>query len=77
MGRDEVERNSPLWKEKVQDSVEALAGLTAVDGATVWPEVASPFPAPVIATLERGRPLRLAFGSCRTSVSHVPKRSAR
>ncbi|WP_439939571.1 alkaline phosphatase D family protein [Nocardia sp. N13] len=42
----------------------------AVDGATVWPEVASPFPAPVIATLERGRPLRLAFGSCRTSVSH-------
>ena len=35
----------------------------AVDGATVWPEVVSPFPAPVIATLERGRPLRLAFGS--------------
>ena len=42
----------------------------AIDGATVWPEVASPFPAPVIATLEQGRPLRLAFGSCRTSVSH-------
>jgi phosphodiesterase/alkaline phosphatase D-like protein len=42
----------------------------AIDGATVWPEVASPFPAPVIATLEPGRPLRMAFGSCRTSVSH-------
>ncbi len=35
-----------------------------------WPEAGSPFPAPVIATLEDGRPLRMAFGSCRTSVSH-------
>ncbi|MDT0186122.1 alkaline phosphatase D family protein [Microbacterium sp. ARD31] len=41
-----------------------------VDGAQVWPEPDSPFPAPVIATLKRGRPLRLAFGSCRTSVTH-------
>ncbi|WP_307807864.1 alkaline phosphatase D family protein [Nocardioides xinjiangensis] len=45
----------------------------AVDGRTVWPEPASPFPAPVIATLEPGRPLHLAFGSCRTSVSHDAK----
>jgi phosphodiesterase/alkaline phosphatase D-like protein len=45
----------------------------AIDGATVWPEVASPYPTPVIATLESGRPLRLAFGSCRTSVSHDEK----
>ncbi|MDR7254365.1 hypothetical protein J2X46_003358 [Nocardioides sp. BE266] len=41
-----------------------------VDGEQVWPEPGSPFPAPVIATLEPGRPLRMAFGSCRTSVSH-------
>lgn len=41
-----------------------------VAGERVWPEPDSPFPAPVIATLEPGRPLRLAFGSCRTSVSH-------
>lgn len=33
----------------------------------------SPFPDPVIATLEAGRPLHLAFGSCRTSVSHDEK----
>jgi hypothetical protein len=42
----------------------------AIDGATVWPEPDSPFPAPVISTLEPGRPLRMGFGSCRTSVSH-------
>ncbi|WP_210651900.1 alkaline phosphatase D family protein [Nocardioides sp. SYSU D00065] len=41
-----------------------------VDGQTVWPEAGSAFPAPRIATLEPGRPLHLAFGSCRTSVSH-------
>ncbi|CUR59305.1 conserved hypothetical protein [metagenome] len=41
-----------------------------VDGVRVWPEPDSPFPPPVIATLEPGRPLRLAFGSCRTSVTH-------
>lgn len=44
-----------------------------VDGTTVWPESGSRFPAPVIATLEAGRPLHLAFGSCRTSVSHDKK----
>jgi PhoD-like phosphatase len=41
-----------------------------VDGAQVWPEIGAPFPDPVIATLEPGKPLRLAFGSCRTSVAH-------
>ena len=44
-----------------------------VDGTTVWPpedpELAE-FPAPVIPTLEHGKPLRVAFGSCRVSVSH-------
>ncbi|SED10577.1 PhoD-like phosphatase [Nocardioides exalbidus] len=44
-----------------------------VDGSQVWPEPGSPFPAPVIATLEPGRPLSMAFGSCRTSVSHDAK----
>jgi hypothetical protein len=42
----------------------------AIDGTRVWPPVDSSLPAPVIATLEPGKPLRMAFGSCRTSVSH-------
>ena len=44
-----------------------------VDGVQVWPSDdpgASDFPPPVIPTLEPGKPLRLAFGSCRVSVSH-------
>jgi hypothetical protein len=44
-----------------------------VDGERVWPsddpELAD-FPPPVIPTLEPGKPLRVAFGSCRVSVSH-------
>lgn len=40
-----------------------------VDGAKAWPDDDG-FPPPVIATLEPGRPLRLTFGSCRTSVPH-------
>lgn len=47
-----------------------------IDGAEVWPEAGSAFPAPVIATLERGRPTRLAFGSCRTSVPHDAEHNA-
>jgi hypothetical protein len=35
MRQDEEERNNPLWQEEIDDSVEAMAGLTAVDGATV------------------------------------------
>jgi len=42
----------------------------AVDGRAVWPPEESELPAPVITTLDRGRPLRMAFGSCRTSVTH-------
>ncbi|EMY32801.1 hypothetical protein D477_018294 [Arthrobacter crystallopoietes BAB-32] len=41
-----------------------------IDGAPVWPDPDSPFPAPVIATLAPERPLRLVFGSCRTSIDH-------
>ncbi|MBD3914424.1 alkaline phosphatase family protein [Nocardioides hwasunensis] len=44
-----------------------------IEGAMVWPDPGSDFPAPVISTLEPGRPLSLAFGSCRTSVSHDAK----
>ncbi|WP_125036045.1 alkaline phosphatase D family protein [Nocardioides sp. LS1] len=44
-----------------------------VDGERVWP-AASPeageFPPSVIATLEPGKPLRMAFGSCRVSLPH-------
>ncbi len=48
----------------------------AVDGRPVWPPVSGPgseLPASVIATLEPGKPLRLAYGSCRTSVTHDEK----
>ncbi len=44
-----------------------------VDGEQVWPSAdpaLADFPPPVIPTLEPGKPLRLAFGSCRVSVSH-------
>ena len=42
----------------------------AVDGVGVWPPADSPFPASVIPTLDLDKPLRMAFGSCRTSVTH-------
>ncbi|MGO4600145.1 alkaline phosphatase D family protein [Terrabacter sp. 2RAF25] len=41
-----------------------------VDGALAWPEPDSPFPPSRIRTLDRSRPTRLLFGSCRTSVPH-------
>ena len=41
-----------------------------LDDARAWPPSDSSMPEPVIATLEPGKPLRMAFGSCRTSVSH-------
>lgn len=41
-----------------------------IDGASVWPAPDSGLPAPRIATLAPGKPLRLGFGSCRTSVPH-------
>ena len=41
----------------------------SIDGEPVWP-MGDGTNASVIATLEPGKPLRLAFGSCRTSVSH-------
>ena len=40
------------------------------DGRPVWPDSKSSYPAAVIATLGGGHPLRMSFGSCRTSVPH-------
>src|SRR5437868_204719 len=37
----------------------------ALDGEVRWPEPESPFPPSVLRTLHPGRPVRLAFGSCR------------
>ncbi|BDZ57440.1 alkaline phosphatase D family protein [Barrientosiimonas endolithica] len=41
-----------------------------IDGEQVWPLADSPYPPSRIATIERDKPTRLAFGSCRTSVPH-------
>ena len=41
-----------------------------LDGRQVWPEPGSDHPPSVIPTLDPGKPLRIAFGSCRTSVTH-------
>ena len=41
-----------------------------IDDEQVWPPADSPYPPRRIATLKPGKDLRLAFGSCRTSVSH-------
>ncbi|HXH81190.1 alkaline phosphatase D family protein [Nocardioides sp.] len=40
----------------------------SIDGEQVWPE--DDAATSVIATLKPGKPLRMAFGSCRTSVGH-------
>lgn len=56
-----------------------LEGLTAgathpytvrVDGYQVWPDPDSQFPPSVIRTIDPEQPLRLAFGSCRTTAPH-------
>ena len=41
-----------------------------VDGVRVWPEPGSDLPPSLIPTLDHAKPLRVAFGSCRTSVGH-------
>jgi hypothetical protein len=40
------------------------------EGVPVWPQPDSPFPASTIRTIDTRAPLRLTFGSCRTSVPH-------
>jgi PhoD-like phosphatase len=46
----------------------------ALDGAVRWPEPDSEFPPSVLRTPDPGRPLRLAFGSCRIAEMPVPGR---
>jgi len=41
-----------------------------VNGRRAWPAEHSDYPSAVIATLGTGHPLRMSFGSCRSSVSH-------
>ena len=41
-----------------------------LDDTPVWPDPHSPFPSPAITPVRREEPLRMAFGSCRTSVPH-------
>jgi phosphodiesterase/alkaline phosphatase D-like protein len=49
----------------------AVADYTvAVEDETVWPPPDAGYPPSRLATLKQGKPLRLAFGSCRTSVGH-------
>jgi PhoD-like phosphatase len=43
-----------------------------LDGRVRWPPGDGGVPPSVIRTLEDGAPLRLAFGSCRVAVPHVP-----
>ncbi|WP_157155287.1 alkaline phosphatase D family protein [Diaminobutyricimonas sp. LJ205] len=44
-----------------------------LDGVQAWPEPDSEFPPSSITTRAHGRGLRMAYGSCRTSVSHDRK----
>ena len=41
-----------------------------IGGEVVWPPPGSAYPDSVIATMKPGKALRMAFGSCRTSVPH-------
>jgi PhoD-like phosphatase len=55
------------------DGLEAGTKLTYtvhVGDRAVWPPADSAYPPSLIATLDHTKPLRLAFGSCRTSVAH-------
>src|SRR4051812_24914193 len=41
-----------------------------VNGTQAWPDPSAGFPPSMIATLTPGKPLGMAYGSCRTSVPH-------
>lgn len=58
--------------EEVEYGVELHDPEAAVEspGRVVWPPLGDILPPSRIATLDPARPLRLAFGSCRTSVAH-------
>ena len=44
-----------------------------LDGTVRWPEPGPDFPASVLRTTDPGRPLRLAYGSCRIAELPVPR----
>ncbi len=48
-----------------------------LDGELAWPPPDSPYPPSTIRTLEPGRGVTLAFGSCRASAPHHPPFSSR
>ncbi|QDH11166.1 alkaline phosphatase family protein [Nocardioides dongxiaopingii] len=50
--------------------------VVTVDDEVVWPDPGSDLPPSVVPTLDHGKPLRLAYGSCRTSVGHDEKGNA-
>lgn len=57
------------------DATELPSGTVAaytveLDGVLVWPEPGSELPPSRLTTLKPGKPLRLAFGSCRKGVTH-------
>jgi PhoD-like phosphatase len=43
-----------------------------LDGDTRWPPPDSELPPSTIRTIERGRPIRISFGSCRVALPHHP-----
>ncbi len=45
----------------------------ALDGTVRWPEPGTDFPPSVLRTADPGRPVRLAFGSCRIAELPVPR----
>ena len=55
----------------------ATAYVVEVDGEQVWPEPGSAHPPSRIHTLQPGRALRLAYGSCRVSAPHDEATHAR
>jgi hypothetical protein len=46
-----------------------------LDGEKVWPEPDSPYPPSVVRTHRPHEPFRIAWGSCRVAVPHVPPHS--
>ncbi|PVE18512.1 alkaline phosphatase D family protein [Arthrobacter sp. Bz4] len=49
----------------------------SIDGEQVWPVEGSAYPPSMIATLTPDKPIKMAFGSCRTSVPHNEARNSK
>ena len=47
----------------------------ALDGEQRWPQPSAEFPPSAIRTKQRGKPLKLIFGSCRVTAPHEPPHS--